>query len=379
MVSYAVQKETRLRNRDGVLRAIRDGHHGFNDLASTVGMSRRTLSKVLADLQSDVLVVRTGEGQKTMYDLTTRGHEIFKAEVSAFRNISEAYRKWHPSLVSSVAYERLTVGSGSHYPIVQTGSIYSGYRNADGIPEDPLDGMNAPRDPFVGGYEIEALIHRDVMNWCINNGAGNYIKRPSGRHGKQHVAVVIDYDELQLTWDQADEFEDAIARGNRMTLFFGKKLNSIPGEDAVFMEMEKTGLTSDPFTVELNSRERNALLIVLSTLPAMLKIMLFTKKLEECKRLHKAVGKAIDGPFEDLLEAYLKKHSEFFSDFENIEGHNFQEKAVNYLVRNGFENLKSSNILELMGIWLLIYLVDDDTSHTLDLLRNWGAPFAFMP
>ncbi len=386
MASYAVQKETRLENRDDVLRAIRDGHHRFNDLASAVRMSRRTLSNVLVELQEDVLVVRTGEGQKTRYDLTTRGLEIFKAEVSAFRDISEAYQRWHPSLVSSPADERLIVGSGAHYPVVQTGSIYSGYENADGQAEDPLDRMNMPRDPFVArASEIEGIIHRDVMNWCINNGAGKYIKgatrfssRDPRRHGKQHIAVVIDYDALQSTWDQAGEFERAIARGDGMTLFFSKRLNSEPEDDPVLVEMEKTGLVSDYFTVELCNRERNALLIVLGTLPAMLKIILFQKERVEANRLLKAIGESVDGPFKSLMNAYRKEHCRFFASLEKIEGHSFQEKAVNYLEWKCVGNPKGGNILELMGILLLIRLTEDNPSPTLDLLRDWGAPFAFI-
>ena len=176
----------------------------------------------------------------------------------------------------------------------------------------------------------------------------------------------------------ADEFEDAVTGGDGMTSFFSKRLNSEPNDNPVFAEIEKAGLLSDLFTASLSNIERNALLIVLSTLPAILRIILFTKELEELKRLHKAIGISVDGPFAGLLEAYLKEHSLFVTSLEEIEGSTFQEKAINYLAQKGHENLGNRNILELMGMWLLIYLVGDDPSLTLALLRDWGAPFAFI-
>lgn len=192
-------------------------------------------------------------------------------------------------------------------------------------------------------------------------------------------AVIAEREITEVKYrSQADEFEKAIARGDGMTLFFSKRLNLEPGDDPVLVEMKKTGLVGDYFTVELGNRERNALLIVLGTLPAILKIVLFTKEPEELNKLHKAIGKSVDGPFAGLLEAYLKEHSLFVISLEEIKGSNFQEKAINYLTQKGHENLRNSNILELMGIWLLIHLVDDNPSLTLALLREWGAPFAFQ-
>lgn len=86
----------------------------------------------------------------------------------------------------------------------------------------------------------------------------------------------------------------------------------------------------------------------------------------------------MNGPFGDLLEAYLKQHGRFFDTLEKIEGNNFQEKVVNYLACNGVKNPIGSNISELMGILLLRYLANDKPSLALALLRDWGAPFAFI-
>ena len=384
MTSYALQKDEHTSKRDDVMKAIQGGKHRFTELCEATGMSKRTLAKVLSELVNDVLIIKEGEGQKIRYSLTDRSHEIFKAEISGFREMSEAYQKWHPSLVSSRSDERLAVGSGAHFPIVQTGSIYSGRTDGEGNPIDPLSANNMPIDPFVAGaHEIEGTIQRDVMNRIITSGANNYIKGAPRKHGKQHVAVVIDYDVLQSTWDMAEEFEDAVKVGDGMTLFFSKRLNSDPEDDPVFAEMMKTGMMSDPSTVSLSNRQRNALLIVAFTLPALLKMVLIPKSDTDRLKLLMAVGRSVDGPFRELVEIYLREHKAFFGNFHQIPGNNFQEKAANYLdAYRGIKKPTSANMAEFMGIMLLVYLGMNDRMkqliRALDLLVNWGTPFTFL-
>lgn len=377
MVSYALQKNKHLENRDKVMRAMRDGSHRFNQIAESTGMNRRTLSKILDELEKDILLIKTGKGQKIRYSLTDRSHEIFKTEISAFKYISEAYQEWHPSLVLPGSSVRLTVGSLAYSPIVQTGSIYSEEMDENNMAMDPLDERNVPRDPFVVGYEIEGIIHRDVMNRIVAKGMNCYQRRTPGRHGRQHVAVVIDYDALQSAWDLAKKFEDAVSKGESMTLFFSNLLNSEPEDDPILVEMNKTGMTSNSFTVDLSNRHRNALLIVLSFLPAMLEMILLTKEEEARISLHKAIGKSVDGPFIELVEIYLREYHLFFSRLEEMPGDNFQDKAVNYLASMGIEYPKGSNVLELMGILLLISLRNENPNLTIRLVDHWGIPFIF--
>jgi DNA-binding HxlR family transcriptional regulator len=369
MTSYALQKEEHLSKRDGVLRAIRDGRHRFTEILVATGMSKRTLTKVLSELANDSLVTKDGEGQKIRYHLTNRATETVKADLGAFRDISEAYEKWHPSLTTHDG-PNLALGSIAHFPIVQTGSIYDTSMNAD----------NRPADPFVAGApEIEGLIHQDVMEWAILNGMGRYAKGDRKKHGKQRIAVVVDYDWLQELWDMADDFENAITRKDGMTLFFSKSLNASPHEEAFQMEAEKVGMWGRGYTVPLGSRQERAFNIVMTLLPAMLKMILMPIDPDiDLSPLIKAIGKAIDGPFLEVHDKYMKERGDFMYGWKELKGDTFPAKVKNYLNAKGISRVSNEDLMEFMGFYLLVSLKMEDLGFVQSVLKNWGTPFAFL-
>ena len=374
MTSYALQKDEHISKRDDVLKAIHGGKHRFTELCEVTGMSKRTLAKVLSELVNDVLIIKEGEGQKIRYHLTTKAHEIFKSDISAFKDISEAYEKWHPSLTSPHEGMNFTVGSLAHYPVIQTGTIYSTSVNEE----------NKPNDPFVANAaQIEGLIHRDIMNGIISLGMESFHSGSSNKHGKQYVAVVIDYDQLQSDWGEADRFEGAITKGDKMTLFFSSELNANINDDPIYEEMNKTGMMGRPTVVNLTRRQENALAITVYKLPAMLKMILFPKPPEDRATIMKAVGRAIDGPFLEVMNLYLRDHREFFTNSKNIPNNNFQGKVVTYLKGKGI-NATSTDVMEFAGILLLLGLWtagrgEDDVSLAAvsKYVTEWGTPFTW--
>jgi len=348
MALYNLQKETHASNRDLVLRAIREGSYRFSGIFEKTKISKRTLTKILEELQDDLLVVKTGEGQKIRYALTTKANEIFKAEISGFREISEAYQKWHPSLELSRRNIMFTVGSLAHFPIIQTGSIFSGREDADRNPEAPLNENNVPEDRFVVPSDtVEGILHESILNAAIQQGMNNYQRNASVRHGKQHIAVVIDYDLLQNYFDMADSLEDAIIKGDHLTLFYSRELNADLESDSVLQEMLKTGMMGySEFYSNLSNRQRIAFIIAQGKLPALLKIILYPKSKEDRSILMRRIGKAIDGPFMELIDIYRSTHNT-----SGVGGNTILEKIINLYGGEGV--VKHSDILEFASILLL--------------------------
>ncbi len=378
MAAYAPQREEHLTKKDEVLRAINNGDHRFSKILGSVKISRRTLAKILVELERDVLIAKEGEGQGIRYQPTTNAHEILKGDISAFRDISEAYEKWHPSLQyyqSGKEGPHFTVGSQAHFPLIQTGMIYSG--STEGV--DNFEWLNMPKDRFVAnGAEMEGLVQGVVMNFVVANGMRYYRKGNSTKHGKQHVAVVIDYDLLQQYWDMADDFEDKITgKNSSMNLFFSKILNLDPEDDPVLKEMEKTGMMGEDCLVNLDARHKNALRITRSLLPVMLKMILMTKPLEDSTILIKAIGNAIDGPFQDIVDIYHREYGELWSNYEDLEGDKFQAKVYKYLKKKGVQRVTMVELGEIMGVYLLASFKADNPESTLNILTHWGAPFMF--
>ena len=97
----------------------------------------------------------------------------------------------------------------------------------------------------------------------------------------------------------------------------------------------------------------------------------------------KAVGRAIDGPFLEVMNLYLRDHREFFTNSKNIPNNNFQGKVVTYLKGKGI-NATSTDVMEFAGILLLLGLWtagrgEDDVSLAAvsKYVTEWGTPFTW--
>lgn len=389
MVPYNLQKEKHAINKDLVLRAIHDGSCRFTEIQNKTKISKRTLSKILDELEANILLIKNGEGQKIRYALTTEANEIFKAEISGFREISEAYQKWHPSLGSSGSNVMFTVGSITHFPIIQTGCISSGMKDIEGNPKQPLNEFNIPDDKFVTSSDlIEGIVHEGIMNSIIMQGDSHYQNKFQGKHGKQHIAVVIDYDLLQSYFDMADGFENVITSGEGLTLFYSKKLDINLESDPIRQEMLKTGMMGySEFYESLSNRQKNAFLISEGELPVVLKIILFPKQKEDRSTLMRAIGKAIDGSFIELIDVYSKKYGNFPSNLKNLNGSTIREKVISLYGGEGIA--KPTDIMEFASILLLDSLrrygmMKDSPSNESEmkkifsLIAYWGTHYMFQ-
>ena len=389
MVPYNLQKEKHAVNKDLVLRAIHDGNSRFTEIQNKTKISKRTLSKILDELQEDILLIKNGEGQKIRYALTTEARETLKTEISGFKAIAEAYQKWHPSLGSSGSNVMFTVGSITHFPIIQTGCISSGMKDIEGNPKQPLNEFNIPDDKFVTSSDIiEGILHEGIMNSIIMQGKSHYQNKFQEKHGKQHIAVVIDYDLLQSYFDMADRFEDIITSGGGLTLLYSKRLDINLETDPIRQEMLKTGMMGySEFYESLSNRQKNAFLISEGELPVVLKIILFPKPREDRSTLMRAIGKAIDGSFIELIDVYSKKYGNFPSNLKNFNGNTLREKIISLYGGEGVA--KPSDIMEFASILLLDRLrnygitghsssSEAEMERIYSLIKLWGSHYMFL-
>lgn len=382
MVSYALQKEKHLSKRDDVLKAINDGRHRFTELYEATGMSKKTLVKVLNELMNDFLINKQGEGQKIRYHLTTQAREIFKVSdnLSIFRDISEAYQKWHPSSTSQHDGLNFVIGTEAFFPVAKSGTIYTAR----------TDEQNRPKDRFVADAALtEGIIQRNAMRAVLGVARGNYWKGDTTKHGRQYIAVVIDYDRLQERMDLADDFENSITQGNGMTLFFSGILNLDTSDDPIMEEWEKTGLANNSALIKgLDVRQKNALRIVIEVLPITLQ-QVFMPRMSteqgqsEMNALMKAVRKSIDGPFLDLVGLYQKEYGDFLGQYSDyLEKRNADVSVIP--IKHASAYFKTKGILpnsaymnELTGILLLTSFLNENLPLAMNTLAIWGAPFMF--
>ena len=366
MGSYDLQRAAHAKNKDSVLRAVGGGNNRFGEICDASDLAKGTVSSILSELEKEELLAKDGAGRETRYSLTPSSFEALKLDTSAFRVVSEAYSRWHPSLVNLHEGANLVIGSYAFFPIIETGSLF----------DVLLDNRGMPSSPFIAAAETEGLVQAAIMVHLMDPQALQSMRNSTGRRGKHYMVVTVDFDEAYRYYEWANRLEAALVRGDTLSLFFLKYLNADPANDPIAAEIEKTGIP--PFgswPVDLDMREKNALIIAMSPFPILLKMMLSGKTPEEAQTLLSVVGKKIDGVFSDIIGVYEKAHGNFLHTWQNAEGSTLHNEAVTYLESMGVDRIGSTAIQEIQAILLLLYLKNGDISAAKVLLEIFGAPW----